>query len=153
MLYCVPGRQDELAIHEREWNIVWDWFFNHDMKSLPNEEIQLVDGLNVKVMLQEYQTSPLEERGWETHDKYFDVMYIDEGEELVGIVPRSRLGAVKIPYNEPGDITWYESADNPTWVNLQKGDILIVSPDEGHNSRVAVNEPCFVRKLVAKVHI
>lgn len=153
MLYCIKGKENELDRYAKEFALVWDWFYNRDMKSLPNEVMQLADDENVKIMLQEYDTCPIEERGWETHDKYFDVMYIEEGEELVGIVPRCRLGAVKVPYSEAGDITWYEDAQNPSWINLQPGDVLIISPDEGHNSRIAVTKPGFVRKYVAKVHV
>ncbi len=107
------------------------------------------DALFVNVMTVE--THPRPEAGkqrMEAHDKYLDVQYVAQGEEVIGVASRAELGEA-----EPGegDICFLTGAC--TYLPLGRGQFLVVWPQDAHAPCVAVDEPMKVRRVVAKVRI
>ena len=50
-----------------------------------------VDGANLYVMVQQYNTKPEEAGVWEAHRRYIDLHYVIQGVEKIGYAPLGRL--------------------------------------------------------------
>ncbi len=91
-------------------------------------------------------------RAFETHDRYYDIHFILQGEEYVGLAERARLRARKA-YDPTEDITFYDCPEHYSRVLLQRGSYLIVGPQEAHRPLVCVDGEKPVIKAVVKVPV
>lgn len=109
-------------------------------------------GEGVRASVQRYVTSPAEELSFETHEHFYDVQYVVEGQEYMGVASRDGL-KVKTPYDADNDVTFYEDPDLPGQVLLRKGEYIILAPEDAHKPRCAAGEPAAVVKIVVKVPV
>lgn len=123
---------------------------SHDLEKLPVGSIPLEEGTTAHV--QDYMTVPSEEGRFETHDCCYDIQYVVSGEELVEVADRRRM-SVSVPYAPENDITFYGEPARRNSVYLDKGDMVVLSPEEAHKPRVCAGKPCRVRKIVVKIPI
>ena len=115
----------------------------------------VVDGENVYVEVQAYDTIADGEVTFEGHVSYIDIQYVVEGEEVIAW---ANIGDIDIttPYDvEKGDF-WLGTApaEKVTNVNLKGGQLAVLYPTDAHAPRRAaggVSSP--IRKLVVKVAI
>ena len=121
-----------------------------DLASLPVGWIELGNG--VRASVQHYQSLDECEAFFETHDKYFDVQYVVEGQELCGVCSRSGL-TVKAPYSVSDDITFYENPDVYGNVLLSAGDFILLTPEDAHRPRITASEKRNIKKIVIKVPV
>ncbi len=121
-----------------------------DLADLPEGWIDLGEG--VRASVQRYVTSPAEELSFETHERFYDVQYVVEGQEYMGVASRDGLKA-KTPYDADNDVTFYEDPDLPGQVLLRKGEYIILAPEDAHKPRCAAGEPAPVVKIVVKVPV
>ena len=109
-------------------------------------------GEGVRASVQRYVTSPAEELSFEAHERFYDVQYVVEGQEYMGVASRDGLKA-KTPYDADNDVTFYEDPDLPGQVLLRKGEYIILAPEDAHKPRCAAGEPAPVMKIVVKVPV
>ncbi len=109
-------------------------------------------GEGVRASVQRYVTSPAEELSFETHEHFYDVQYVVEGQEYMGVASRDGL-KVKTPYDADNDVTFYEDPDLPGQVLLRKGEYIILAPEDAHKPRCTAGEPAPVVKIVVKVPV
>lgn len=109
-----------------------------------------IDGDRIFAEIQEYTTKDPKDCRFETHRKYYDIQYVAEGEEFFGYIPLSELEE-DTGYDETRDLEFYKEPENPGWIHLRKGDLAIVSPEDGHKPRCIGDAPCKVKKIVVKV--
>ena len=88
---------------------------------------------------------------YEAHDRYIDIQYLFEGEEVLFWAPRASLSATK-PYSESGDFTPLSGADG-TGVVMVPGVFVVLFPWDGHMPGCALRAPVQVRKLVIKASV
>jgi YhcH/YjgK/YiaL family protein len=100
--------------------------------------------------VQQYQTKPLAEGKWESHRKYIDVQYVEEGVERIGWTPVAGL-TVTEPYDEAKDIAFYQGDGD--FVTVPAGSFVILFPDDAHMPGIAVDKPSPVKKVVVKVRV
>ena len=108
-----------------------------------------VDGKNIFVMVQEYDTAPIEEKKFEIHKDYIDIQYIISGEELMGYESIDKL----TPMNEykPDVQHFFVNKEYDSFV-LGAGEFVIFFPGEPHAPGAAANGvPSGVRKIVVKI--
>jgi biofilm protein TabA len=110
-----------------------------------------VNGDELFFNLIEYETKPEEERFWESHKKYIDLHYLLEGTELIGYEQFERLG-IKQDYDENDDYYLLEGNVHSK-VQLQKGDFMVLYPNDAHMTAIKVKESEKVRKIVFKVQL
>ena len=113
-----------------------------------------IDGEDVVANVQRYTTMPKEQARFESHDRFFDIQFMVEGEELFGYVPRDRVSSE--PYDAQNDMTFHAEPENPlaaSYILLKKGDLAIVPPEDAHKPRCAAGEPKPVVKIVVKVRV
>src|SRR5947208_119436 len=67
-----------------------------------------IDASRVFVLVQEYETMPLEDGLWEAHRKHIDVQYVQKGEERVRYANLATLKAA--PYDDEKDLLRAEGA-------------------------------------------
>lgn len=125
------------------------WIKDTDLKSLPVGTYE-IDGKNVYASVQEYTTMPEAECKFETHEKYFDIQYLAEGEEFFGMEPVSELTPTT-DYDAKSDIRFYKTPAVYGGVHLREGDFAVVPPEDAHMPRRIGEKACKVKKAVIKV--
>ena len=119
-----------------------------DLQSLPVGRIEL-DGKNLYVMVQEYQTKLPEQGRWEAHHRYIDIQYVLWGTEFIRYANTGRLSLGE--YNPERDFQALSGeGDN---VTVSAGDFMILFPQDAHMPGMAVNAPVPVKKIVVKVAV
>ncbi len=116
----------------------------------PGTSVALCDGATA--LIQAYTTYPQDERKFEAHEKYTDVQYVIEGEELVGVVPAKGLEA-EAAYDEKDDIVFFKTPAAYGGVVLRAGDYVVLTPEDAHRPCCRIDGPCAMRKIVVKVRV
>lgn len=91
-----------------------------------------IDGENIyAIVQQEYATREENENAWESHQKYADVQYIFEGEELFGIAQSKNLKLLT-NYDEEKDVQFYKGTKSENFLSVSSGEFLILFPQDAH---------------------
>jgi len=110
-----------------------------------------LDGENIFVLVQEYDSIPREQGKWECHQKYIDIQYIAEGVEQIGVNNIVKM-QVTDEYNPEKDIAFL-SGDGD-YITFSKGSYGIFFPEDAHKPKIASgNVSGKVKKIVVKIKI
>jgi len=121
-----------------------------DFSEMEPGKIEL-DGTNLYVLVQKYDTLPKEQGKWECHRQYIDIQYIAEGIELIGFSHIDNM-KVSVEYNPEKDIEFLTGKGD--YVTLNKGSYAIFFPHDAHMPKIAPEDvPGKVIKLVVKVKV
>lgn len=131
-----------------KFKTAFEFLKRKDLTELPEGWIELENG--VRASVQHYESISDAEASFETHEKYFDVQYVVEGQEYCGICRRDGL-KVKTPYAEDGDITFYNDPSLAGKVLLLAGDFIVLSPEDAHKPRLIAGKKMSIKKIVVKV--
>ena len=112
-----------------------------------------VDGDALYLNFCEYETHSAEGAQFEAHHRYADIMYIVEGNETVYVKNTDRLGRIVQAYDSEKDILFAELEADATKVSLQKGDVILLLPQDAHAPGCVADEKCHVKKIVGKVRL
>jgi len=146
----VLGEEYKYDLTEPKFQEAFKFLKRKDLAELAEGWYELAHG--VKASVQRYTTTPAAELDFETHVKYFDVQYMVNGTEKVGVVNAAGLVA-KTPYDEENDIQFFEEPPLSGEVLLRTGDYVVLAPEDAHKPRSAANEPEAVNKIVVKVPV
>lgn len=127
----------------------FDFLRNTDLKNLENGKYE-IDGDEIFVSVQDYDSKPLSEGKFEAHKIYADIQFIIKGEERLG------FGNVKdfspsTSYDETKDIVFLEGKGD--FVKAKEGDFLVFLPQDAHMPCICVDNPRYVKKAVVKIKI
>lgn len=128
----------------------YKWLKEQDLNSLAAGSYPII-GEDVVANVQEYDTLPVSEKKFETHDLYFDIQYLVRGVELFGICKRK--GLKEKSSNLKKDVVFYETPKNYGYVILNEGDLMVVAPEDAHMPGCAAETSMSVKKVVIKVKI
>lgn len=110
-----------------------------------------IDGENMFVMVNVYDTKPVAESVYEAHRKYIDVQYIVSGHEYIGYAPLEDLTITK-PYDADGDYCLLKG--DGSMVHVRPGMFAVLFPNDAHMPNASTEAtPTKVRKLVVKVKL
>jgi YhcH/YjgK/YiaL family protein len=110
-----------------------------------------LDGTNLYVLVQAYDSIPQNQGKWECHREYIDIQYIVEGVEQIGFGNINNM-KVTTEYNSEKDIAFL--AGEGDLVTLGKGSYAIFFPEDSHKPKLALNnKPVPVKKLVVKIKV
>lgn len=114
----------------------------------------VVDGDNVFVEVQAYDTIAEGEPTFEGHVSYIDIQYVVEGEEIIAWANIDDVD-VHTPYDPAQGDHWLGTvpAEAVTNVHLKGGQLAVLYPTDAHAPRRAVGASAPIRKLVVKVLI
>ncbi len=112
-----------------------------------------IDGDNLYLNCAEYDTH--ERRGalTEAHRAYLDVMVMIDGCEIVYIKRTDALGNVTKPYDAAIDALLADTDADTTAVRLEKGDFLVLFPEDAHAPACHADAPAHIKKVIGKVKI
>lgn len=148
MQFGTIGEQYKYDFQADKFQLAFAFLNRKDLARLPEGWIPLESG--VRASVQHYTTMEANTLSFETHERYFDIQYLVEGKEKVGICTRNGMD-VKIPYDVDNDITFYEEPPIFGEVYLQKGDFIILTPEDAHKPRCVADKAMPVKKIVIKV--
>lgn len=121
---------------------------NTDLTALADGRYE-VDGDSVYVNVMSY-TTLADNSTPERHEKFIDIFYLLEGEELVGVCPIEELGPV-VKADPDGDIWLHEG--RTVRFPLGGGRFAALFPGDGHAPSIGPNGPAPARKCVVKVRV
>ena len=127
-----------------------EYIANTDFSKMEPEKYEL-DGANLFVLVQEYDSVPREQGVWECHRKYIDIQYIAEGVEQIGVNNIDNM-QVTTDYNPEKDVAFLSGEGD--YVTFSKGSYGIFFPEDAHQPRIAPeNFSEKVKKVVVKIKI
>ena len=112
-----------------------------------------LDGMNLYMNLEEFETHSREEGLAEAHRNYIDVMYIVEGAETIYVKNVEKLQNVKKEYNPERDILQADIDQDVTAVRLVAGSFAVFFPQDAHAPGCHADAPGKVNKIVGKIRI
>lgn len=110
-----------------------------------------LDGNNLFILVQKYDTLPKEQGKWECHRNYIDIQYIAEGKELIGFNHIDNM-KVSVEYNAEKDVEFLTGEGD--YVTLSKGSYGVFFPQDAHQPKIAPKDiPGNVIKVVVKIKV
>jgi YhcH/YjgK/YiaL family protein len=110
-----------------------------------------LDGSNLFVLVQTYNSIPKEQGKWECHKNYIDIQYIAEGVEQIGCNNIDRM-KITTEYNPEKDIAFLSGEGD--FITFSKGSFGIFFPGDAHMPKIALNNtPGAVKKVVIKIKV
>lgn len=110
-----------------------------------------IDGNNVYVLIQRYDSLPRAQGKWECHKKYIDIQFIADGVEQIGFTNIAGMETV-VEYNPEKDIAFLTGKGD--YATLAKNSFCIFFPEDAHQPKVAPDDkPGPVRKVVIKIKV
>jgi len=150
MISTKIGSEYKYDLAEKKLRTAFAFLKRDDLADLSEGWIDLEDG--VRASVQHYTTMDAETLDFETYEKYFDVQYLIEGDELIGVVDRNGL-VEKIPYSVDNDVPFYEDPALSGAVLLQAEDFVVLAPEDAHKPRCIAGEAMPVKKIVVNVPV
>jgi YhcH/YjgK/YiaL family protein len=109
-----------------------------------------IEGSDIFLLVQEYDSKPIDACKWEAHRKYIDVQCVASGVEYIDWAP---LGACRVlEYDSEKDFQDL-ATDELTAVTMKPGRFLVLFPADAHRPCRAFKTPAPVRKLVLKIRV
>ena len=127
----------------------FEFILNNDLSKFENGKYE-IDGENLFISIQDYNTKPLNEGKFEAHKKYADIQYIIKGQERLGYKNVEELTPIG-DYDNDADITFFEPSGQYEFVYAKENDFIIFMPEDAHMPCVAIDKPEYVKKAVVKV--
>ena len=137
-----------LHLHKK-FEIVNDYLKNNNLKDMPVGKYE-IDGNDVYLALQEYNSKPEIGAKAEAHKKYIDIQIVVEGSEKIGYTDKSNTKPCTF-YDTDKDIEFLDGAVDFT--EARPGMFFIFYPKDAHMPSIAINEPTVVKKAVFKVKV
>lgn len=122
---------------------------NTDLLNLPNGKYP-IQGDDIYIIVQEYQTKPAKEGQLEAHQKYTDIQYIIKGQEKLGYLDINKFTPSTF-YDTDKDIVF--GLGDCFFNEANQGDFLIFTPQDAHMPCISIDEPSAVKKAVIKIRV
>ncbi len=151
MYYLHISEIDEASAYHPELSFPLALLQQHSV-TLPVGRTDFSDGVYVNV--DEYDTKPVNEKGFEAHRKYIDIQYVVSGKESVRVCPLDKAVCTK-EYDEQSDVAFYSaSGDDVQEGLLGDGMVAIFYPEDAHEPCLnSPDGPSHVRKMVVKMPV
>jgi YhcH/YjgK/YiaL family protein len=109
-----------------------------------------LDGSDLFVMIQRYETKSPDGGKWEAHRKYIDIQFVADGTEKIGYANLDAMTVLQ-PYDEQGDFLLLQGPGD--FLTVPAGTFVLLGPADVHMPSIAVARPQPVIKAVVKVRI
>ena len=119
----------------------------NDLSKFENGKYE-IDGDELFVSVQDYETKTLEQGKFEAHRKYLDIQFLIKGTERLGFGKTQDYQPVT-DYDEQKDIVFLDGTGD--FATAREGDFLIFAPSDVHMPCITVDAPAYVKKAVVKV--
>ena len=109
-----------------------------------------IEGDQIYMMVNEYETKHAEECKLESHLKYIDIQLILEGEEQVGYTMK-KDHVPSVPYDPEKDVMFFD--EHVCYFKFYPGQFVIFFPTDLHQPGINLKRVHNVRKVVLKVAV
>ena len=127
----------------------FEYLKNNDLSMLKNGRYE-IDGENIFVSVQDYETKQPEEGRWEAHRKYADIQFLIKGTEQLGYTDVDALRP-ETSYNEKDDIIFLNGSGQ--FAKAQTDVFLVFFPQDAHMPCICIEQPEYVKKAVVKIKL
>ena len=127
----------------------FEFLKKNDLSKFENGKYE-IDGQNLFVSIQDYNSKPENEGKFEAHKKYADIQFIIKGTEKLGYGNVKNFKATT-NYDAENDIVFLEG--HGQFAQAKENTFLIFMPQDAHMPCIAVENPTYVKKAVVKVKI
>ncbi len=121
-----------------------------DLVALPKGKHE-IEGKDIYVAINEYETQPREVRRAEAHADYLDIQYIISGEELIAYSLLAADNEVLSDELEAKDAIFYKTVQQETDLVMTEGMYAIFFPWDVHRPNCVLKEAVNVKKAVVKI--
>lgn len=125
-----------------------DYMLSADLNAFPVGKHQ-IDGDDIFVLIQEYETKFIDAALFEAHRKYVDIQLILSGEEWIGYAPVQSLTSIE-PYDDTKDIAFFIGEGEMH--KLKRDTFSIYFPTDAHKPSIH-DVKTVVKKAVFKVKL
>ncbi|EFM08768.1 conserved hypothetical protein [Paenibacillus curdlanolyticus YK9] len=129
-----------------------DYLAQQDMGTL-EEGVYPVWGGELSARVMRYETKLKSEQPAEKHERYLDIHYVIEGEEIIGWKQDDGLNEPTQPYDAVNDFALYGDLQGERMMTLKPGMYMVLFPDDIHRPGLTESAVSKVRKVVMKVHV
>ena len=112
-----------------------------------------IDGDNVFLLLNCYETRSKEESKAEAHRKYIDVMYMVEGAETIYVKSVDSLKHITAEYTPEMEALLGDTDEDATAVRLEAGSFVVLFPQDAHSPACDADGKHTVKKIIGKVKV
>lgn len=126
-------------------------------KKLLSEDVEngthdLADGVFANVMT--YETKKRSDAFFEAHKKYIDIQIMLDGAEIISVEPITKMHQYECvqPFGD-GDTELYAVNSDCVDFVLNKGDFVILRPEDAHMPCICIEKSKTVKKAVIKVPV
>ena len=127
----------------------FEFLIHADLQNLENGKYQ-IDGDDIFVSVQDYNTKPESEGKFEAHKKYADIQFIIKGEEKIGYTNIKNCTPTTF-YDDANDIMFLDGKGD--FITAKKNTFLIFMPQDAHMPCISIDASKYVKKAVVKVKI
>ena len=127
----------------------FEFLKNTDLLNLENGKYE-IDGDNIFVSVQDYNTKPESEGKFEAHKQYADIQFIIKGEEKLGYTNIKNCKPTTF-YDDNKDIVFLEGKGD--FIKAVEGTFLIFMPQDSHMPCISIDTQQYVKKAVVKVKL
>lgn len=125
--------------------------FLDNRQQLPKEHA--LQGDRIYLIGMNYKSGTHECDELEAHTRYVDLMYVVEGEEKFYYKPFANVEKITAAYDEEDDCTMAAIDKDVASVRFPAGHFAIFFPQDAHCAAQLWDEPCNVRKFIAKIRL
>jgi len=136
--------------NQRHWDQAFHFLKSANLKELPLGKQEL-EGQHLFVIVQEYYGKQKADALYESHKKYIDIQYVIKGEEIMGLTTLDKA-AVRDPYNEAKDITFYDF-DGGEYLKATPENFFMFFPEDVHRPSITTGDSVLIKKIVVKILI
>lgn len=112
-----------------------------------------LDGDDVFLLCNAYETHAPETGVMEAHRVYIDVMYMVEGAETIYVKPVPALKNVTKEYDPAIEALLADMEMDATAVRLEEGSFIVLFPQDAHAPACHAGTQQAVKKIIAKVRL
>lgn len=128
-----------------------DFLRHNDISAMEPGEYP-IEGTRIFAKVFDLTTKTVAETLPEVHDRYIDIQFWANGEEMMGYAPR--LGQeTAVRSNPEEDIAFVENVQDERFVFAHTGDFMVLYPWDVHRPGIQVTAPVTLRKAVVKVSV
>ncbi|MFA7256252.1 MAG: YhcH/YjgK/YiaL family protein [Kiritimatiellales bacterium] len=134
----------------------WKTAFEFLQTLTPDSETgkRLIQGNDLYIGVNCYETKPRADAKLETHRKYIDIQVLLSGMEEIEIFPKNEL-TVSEPYNPEKDAEFYRHPEKThAKITLNPGQFIVFFPHDAHMPCLMTDKiPQLVKKVVVKISV